>query len=80
MTNEKNILNRLEKIFRMIFDDYTIKLSRETKVSDIEEWDSLNQIKIMLACEKEFKVKLNARDINLYSKVGEILDHINYVM
>lgn len=76
MKNKKIILKKLENIFQLIFDDEQIKLSDETTASDIEEWDSLNQIKIILACEKEFLVKLNPREINNFSNVKEMVEHL----
>ncbi len=76
MKNKKIILKKLENIFQIIFDDEQIKLSDETTASDIEEWDSLNQIKIILACEKEFLVKLNPREINSFSNVKEMVEHL----
>ena len=42
------ILHTLTTIFQEIFDDDDISLKRETTALDIEEWDSLNQIKIIL--------------------------------
>ena len=77
MDNKKIILNKLENIFHLIFDNEQIKLSFETTASDIEEWDSLNQIKIILACEKEFLVKLNPREINNFSNIKEMVEHLN---
>ena len=76
MNNKKIIFRKLENIFQLIFDDEQIKLSDETTASDIEEWDSLNQIKIILACEKEFLVKLNPREINSFSNVKEMVKHL----
>ena len=77
MDNKKIILKKLENIFQFIFDDEQIKLSYETTASDIEEWDSLNQIKIILACEKEFFVRLNPRTINNFSNIKEMVEHLN---
>ena len=77
MDNKKIILKKLENIFHLIFDDEQIKLSYDTTALDIEEWDSLNQIKIILACEKEFLVKLNPREINNFSNIKEMVEHLN---
>lgn len=68
--SEEEILSRLNGVFCDIFDDDDIVLTTETVADDIEEWDSLNQIKIILACEKEFDLRLNARDINGLENVG----------
>jgi acyl carrier protein len=75
--NKKIILKKLENIFHLIFDDEQIKLSYGTTALDIEEWDSLNQIKIILACEKEFLVKLNPREVNNFSNIKEMVEHLN---
>ena len=53
-----------------------IELNMNTDSEDIEEWDSLNQIKIILACEKEFSVSLNPRIINSFSNIGEMVEHL----
>ena len=76
MKNEKKILNKLENIFQVVFDDVNLKLHDNTTAADIEEWDSLNQIKIILACEKEFSVKLNVREVNNFADIGEMVAHL----
>ncbi len=75
-SSTEQILKRLTLVFRDVFDDDSINLTSETASTDIEEWDSLNQIKIILACEKEFDVKLNVRDINMLESVGDMLEHL----
>jgi acyl carrier protein len=76
MTREE-ILDRLTHVFCDVFDDEAIVLTPSTTPENIEEWDSLNQIKIILACEKAFNVRLNARDINMLENVGAMLDHLS---
>ena len=76
MSQKKQILIKLQNIFRVIFDDDSIKLNSNTTAEDIEEWDSLNQIRIILACEKEFSVKLNPREINDFVNIGEMVEHL----
>ncbi len=75
-TSMDQILERLTNVFQDVFDDDSIVLTENSTADDIEEWDSLNQIKIILACEKEFNIKLNARDINTLENVGAMLDHL----
>ena len=77
MANEEKILKKLEKVFQIIFDDYSLRLSKNMTAEDIEEWDSLNQIKIILACEKEFSVKLNVREINNFVNIVEMVTHLS---
>lgn len=79
MTQDE-ILAKLTEIFRDVFDEDSIVLTRDTTAEDIEEWDSLNQIKLILACEKGFGIKLKPRDINTLGNVGEMVDHLAGVM
>tara|TARA_B100000242_G_C42618422_1_gene291570 strand:- start:140 stop:391 length:252 start_codon:yes stop_codon:yes gene_type:complete len=76
VSKKKQILIKLQNIFRVIFDDDNIKLNSKTTAEDIDEWDSLNQIRIILACEKEFSVKLNPREINDFVNIGEMVEHL----
>ena len=78
-TNANQILERLTDVFRDVFDDEEIMLTPNSTADDIEEWDSLNQIKIILACEKEFNIKLNARDINTLENVGAMLNYLTKI-
>ena len=74
------ILHTLTDIFQEIFDDDDISLKRETTARDIEEWDSLNQIKIILACEKAFNVHLKPREISALENIGDMIDHLHALL
>lgn len=74
------ILEQLTQIFRSVFDDDGIRLTVFTNANDIEEWDSLNQIKIILACEHSFKIKLNARKISTLENVGQMVGYLEHEM
>ena len=56
MTREA-IFEELTEIFRDIFDDEEIELTDETTADDIEDWDSLEQINLLVAIEKKFSIK-----------------------
>lgn len=70
------VLEKLTNVFRSIFDDDSIGLTDATTADDIEEWDSLNQIRIILASEQVFGLKLNARKINVLNNVGEMVSYV----
>jgi len=74
------ILEKLQAIFRDIFDEDDLLLTPSTSAGDIEEWDSLNQIKIILRCEQVFGISLNARKIAGLSNVGEMIDYLDEVL
>jgi len=69
-------LSKLQDIFRDIFDNEEIALKRETSPDDIEDWDSLAQVNIVVACEDEFGVKFDLNDIAGIRNAGDILDVI----
>jgi len=71
------ILETLTDVFRDVFDDNAMVLTRETTANDIEEWDSLNQIKLILGCEQAFKLRLKPREINALQDIGSMVDHIH---
>lgn len=75
MTRE-DVRLRLQDIFRNVFDDDSIELTDSTNADDIEEWDSLNQIKIILAAEEKFGHSLNARKISTFENVGDMIDYL----
>jgi acyl carrier protein len=71
------VLEKLTDVFRDVFDDDSLDLTRATTANDIEEWDSLNQIKLILGCEKAFDLRLKPREINTLPDIGAMVDHIH---
>ncbi len=74
--NYEEIKERVTAIFRDIFDDDSIVLQRETTSDDIEEWDSLAHISLIVAIEKEFRIKFDLIELKPLQNVGEMLDLI----
>lgn len=70
------ISEKLNEIFRNIFDDDEIIISDTTTASDIEDWDSLEQINLIVAIEKQFNLKFNIKEVNGLRNVGEMIDVI----
>jgi acyl carrier protein len=75
MTPEE-IKNSLTEIFKDVFDDESIALTSETTADDIDEWDSLSQITLLVAIEKEFKITLTFVEVQNLKNVGDMLDLI----
>lgn len=63
---------RLTEVFRQIFDDEELELSDETVAADVEGWDSLNHVKLVVAIERAFGVKFSNREIGGWENVGDV--------
>ena len=70
------VLATLTQVFQEVFDEEGLVLTLETTANDMEEWDSLNQIKLIIGCEKAFDIRLKPREINGLQNVGEMVDHL----
>ena len=73
----KEVFEKLNGIFEDVLDlDETPSLTDETTANDIEEWDSLAQIQLVVAIEKEFTIKFTAKEMISWRNVGEMVDTI----
>ena len=70
------IYSKLNDIFHNVFDDNTIVLRSDTSAKDIEEWDSLSHIRLVVSVEREFGIRLSASEIGELNNVGEFVELI----
>ncbi len=68
--------NKLEEIFREVFDDEKISINNEMDSNDVENWDSLNHVKLILACEEVFKIKFEVQEVDDLRKVKDLISLI----
>ena len=66
----------LNRVFREVFDDENITVNDETTADDIEDWDSLEHINLVVAVEQAFKVKFTMGETNVMKNVGEMVSTI----
>ena len=74
--DRSEILKQVQDIFRDILDDEEIVLEDSTTANDVEGWDSLTHIQLIVAIEKQFKIKFTSKEILSWRNVGEMLDSI----
>jgi len=72
----QEILQQLEDIFKDVLDLDSISLSEDTTADDIDEWDSLSHIQLIVAIEKGFKIKFTAREVKELADIGEMVSCI----
>lgn len=65
---------RVQNVFREVFDNQTLAIHREMQAKDVEGWDSLNHITLIMTLEETFKVKFSTREVMGFQNVGEMLD------
>ena len=73
---QTQILDEVQAIFREVLDNEEIVLASETTADDIEEWDSLTHIQLIVAIEKHFKIKFTSKEILSWQNVGQLVDCI----
>ena len=71
------LYNRLNEVFRDVFDDETIVVNENTTADDIEDWDSLEHINLVVAIENEFGIKFSMGETTSLKNVGEMVSLIN---
>ncbi len=64
-------------IFKDIFENDRLEITEKTTAADIEEWDSINHIYLIVAIEKKFKKKFTTTQIQKWKTVGDILKDLN---
>ena len=68
------IKKSLEDIFQETFEDESIVLTDDTTAEDIEEWDSLMQIRLLIIIEKKFNLRFNPVEIAELENIGQMID------
>lgn len=67
----------LNEIFRQVFDDDSIEIERNTTADDIDGWDSLSHMNLIVAVEMAFNVRFGQKDTRALKDVGELIDLID---
>ena len=66
-----NIFDKLIPIFRNVFDDDELIINETTNAEDIDEWDSLAHIRLVISIEKVFELRFTTDEISNLANVGD---------
>ncbi len=67
-----DVHTRLSTIFRDVFDDESLVLRDDLTAEDVENWDSLTHINLIVAIEKEFRIRFTTAEVSGLKNVGEL--------
>ena len=71
-----DIRDRLQDIFREVFDDEHLELREEMVAADVERWDSVGHINLMFAIEEAFGLQFSSDEFMKFSNVGALKDYL----
>lgn len=70
--DDTRIYDRLTSVFHDVFDDDTIEVSPQLTAKDVDGWDSLTHIRLILSVEKAFGIKFTTSEIGKLENVGDL--------
>jgi acyl carrier protein len=71
--DEPQIYQRLTEIFQDVFDEDSIEVTPKLSADDVDGWDSLTHIRLILTIEKAFKIKFSTSEIVQPENVGDLV-------
>lgn len=76
MKSSQDVLNSCTEIFRTVFSDDTLSINAATSATDIVDWDSLAQIRLLMSMEQTFEIQFALDEVEDLQNVGEIVELI----
>jgi acyl carrier protein len=67
---------RLNEIFCEVFDDDDIKIEPEMTANDVDGWDSLSHINLIVTIETKFDIRFSRKELLTFKNVGDLLNSI----
>lgn len=67
-------LPEVQEVFRQVFDQPDLVITRESNASTVEDWDSLTHINLVMAIERKYKIKFALGELKELENVGDLLD------
>lgn len=76
MTTYSSVLSELTSIFEDVMDLDDAELNDDTTADDIEEWDSLSHVRLIVAVERKYSIKFTNAEIESLKRLKDIIDLI----
>jgi acyl carrier protein len=71
--DEPQIYARLAEVFKDVFDEDSIAVTPELSAKEVDGWDSLTHIRLILTVERAFKIKFSTSEIGKLENVGDLV-------
>jgi acyl carrier protein len=68
--------DRLNRIFCEVFDDDDIRITPEMTANDVDGWDSLSHVNLIVAIESKFNIRFSQKELLTFKNVGGLLSSI----
>jgi acyl carrier protein len=65
--------SRIQEVFRTVFEKPDLVLRDDMQAKDVEGWDSLNHVTLIMTIEDEFNIKFTTKEVMGFQNVGEML-------
>jgi len=75
--DRSQMLKEINAVFVDVLDNDDLVIQESTKAGDVDEWDSLTHIQLIVALEKHFKIRFTAAEIREWKDVGEMMNSID---
>jgi len=69
--------DRLNQVFREVFDNDDINIALDTTANDIDGWDSLSHVNLIVAIETKFNIRFSNKELMTFKNVGDLLNCIS---
>jgi acyl carrier protein len=70
-------LEKAAEIIRDLFDEYEGPVTRGLSARDVEQWDSLANVQLIVLVEQAFGVRFGTREVGQFNNLGELLDAVD---
>lgn len=74
--DRNDMLKQINEIFVDVLDNEDVVITETTTADDVEDWDSLSHIQLVVAIEKHFKIRFTSKEIQSWNNVGEMINCI----
>ena len=74
--NKEEALKIINDVFIDVLDNKNIIINLNTTANDVEDWDSLNHIQLVVAIEKRFNIRFKSSEIRNWNNVAEMIESI----